>query len=729
MTIRPQGAAGRDDAAHPEHLGGTHPAAPSAVLRAQVNEVVERARRRLLELQSEAGPWLSEQVTGVGPDTEDLLFREFVGLRTAELTAAAAGWIRSRQHADGSWLTGRDRRGDLSVSVLAYCALRLAGDQPDDYHMAMAAGWIRDAGGVAAAGLAARIWLAMFGQADWEELPVPPPEAVYLPASCPVRLAGIAGWGRPTVLPLSVIAALRPQRALPFGLAELHGPAGAPGQVLAVQPARPVRVTGRTSLDRALQAYERSLEIQPLGAVRAAALRACADWVIEAQQPDGSWRASRSGWLFSLAALHLLGYTHDHPALARGVAGLERAAIWTAQDGEQVRRLENAGPAIRDTALAVTALADAGMPSDHPRLAAAGSWLLAEDISARAGWLAGQHEAGAAGLAAEPGSAAPAGVADTAAVLLALRRVRLPAGSGQLAAATCSLRWLAGLQRKDGGWGRFAAGPGSPLLTRLQLFDLRNSREAASAELTGQVLQAMSAAGQPGTRPIRHGVGWLLRLQLPDGAWPGDQGIGDLPATCAAVSALAAAGVVATKPSVIRATGWLAQHQNADGGWGHGGRGGDSQAAGAGQSAPVPTAMAVMALLAVLAIGGKDPAASVERGVRWLAGAQLPDGRWARRSVGLSGRGGPSGRDDPAGRGGPSGRDDSVGRCGASGAGPGGAGPGWGDPGHEGASGIELLTAPLSAIGRYQTVAAARAVPAPRGGGPVPVGRQDPVAG
>jgi squalene-hopene/tetraprenyl-beta-curcumene cyclase len=651
MTTGQQGVAEPGSGTGP----GSAPAAQaapgqySAALQALVSGAVERARRRLLALQSDGGTWWPERFSGVGPETEDLLFREFAGLAPAEVTAATAGWIRSRQRADGSWVTDEHGRGDLSLSVQAYCALRLAGDQPDDYHMAMAAGWIRDAGGLAAAGITTRIWLAMFGHEDWEELPVPPPEAIFLPAACPVRLAGNASLGRPTVVPASVIAALRPRHERPFSLAELCVPAASPARPeWPGLVAGPVRVSGLPGLDRGLRAYRQRLKIAPLGSARSAALRACASWIIATQQPDGSWRASRSGWLFSLVALHLLGYAFDHPVLTRGVAALDRAAVWKQQGDRQVRRLEIGGPAVRDTALAMIALADAGMPADHPRLAAAGAWLLAEEIAARAGWRAGCHEPGSGEPDAGPACGAPAGVGDTAAVLLALRRVRLPGGSGQLPASVCSLRWLAGLQRRNGGWG------------------------PASAELTGCVLQAMSAAGQPGARAIRHGATWLLRVQRPDGSWPGDQGISDLPATCTALSALVAAGVVATKPSVSRAADWLMRRQNSDGGWGHCGRRFYGQVSGSGASAPVPTAMAVTALVPLLATGGEDPAAAVERGVAWLAQAQLPSGGWM----------------------------DSPARPGS---------PARGDLGRRDAGGTEMLTAPLSALGRYQAAAGVRA--------------------
>ncbi len=147
-------------------------------------------------------------------EAEALLVREVLGIRTAEVTNAAAQQIRSLQQADGRWAgsgesaaesQGPAAAGDLSASVLAYLALRLAGDSADAYHMAVAAGWIRDAGGVFAAGLLARAWLATFGLAAWKDVPVPAPERIYLPGRYAASRPDRAVWGRPAGVALTII--------------------------------------------------------------------------------------------------------------------------------------------------------------------------------------------------------------------------------------------------------------------------------------------------------------------------------------------------------------------------------------------------------------------------------------------------------------------------------------------------------------------------------------------
>ena len=182
----------------------------------------DQAVGHLLGLQHQQGWWQGELETNVTMDAEDLLLREFLGVRTEQQTAAAARWIRSWQRADGTWANFRDGDADLSTTVEAYVALRLAGDSPDACHMARAAAWINDRGGIPATRVFTRIWLALFGQWSWDDLPVMPPELIYLPAWFPLNVYDWACWARQTIVPLTVVGSLRPVRPLPFSLNEIR---------------------------------------------------------------------------------------------------------------------------------------------------------------------------------------------------------------------------------------------------------------------------------------------------------------------------------------------------------------------------------------------------------------------------------------------------------------------------------------------------------------------------
>ena len=103
--------------------------APSAVeAPSQARVALELARERLLALQQEGGWWQGELQTNVTMDAEDMLLREFLGVREQEGTRRSAAWIRSQQRADGTWANFHGGPGELSTTIEAYWALRLAGD-------------------------------------------------------------------------------------------------------------------------------------------------------------------------------------------------------------------------------------------------------------------------------------------------------------------------------------------------------------------------------------------------------------------------------------------------------------------------------------------------------------------------------------------------------------------------------------------------------------------------
>ena len=600
-------------------------------------QTLERARDHALGLQHAEGWWQGELETNVTMDAEDLLLREFLGLHDDAVIAAAARWIRSQQRNDGTWANFYDGPGDLSTTVEAYLALRLAGDSPDALHMKQASSWILEHGGVEATRVFTRIWLALSGLWSWDDLPVIPPELIYLPAWFPLNIYDWGCWARQTIVALAVVQSFRPSRPLPFTIDELK-----------------TGVTPRQSLDdpwaRAFTALDKLLHritpdmsavsgaITPetadkaragwrarrRGAVRRAALRRCADWIIARQERDGCWGGIQPPWVYSLMALNLLGYQIEHPIMQRGLSGLDRFTITEDGPDGPVRRLEACQSPVWDTVLTMIALADAGLPADHPALANAARWVLDEEIRGPGDWQVRRPDLAPGGWAFEFDNDVYPDTDDTAEVVLALRRAG-PRSPKNRAAIDRGLAWLAGMQSKDGGWGAFDADNTRKLVNKLPFCDFGAVIDPPSADVTAHIVEAFAAEGRATDLVVRRGVVWLLRAQEPDGSWFGRWGANYVYGTGAVVPALIAAGVKPSRPAIRRAVAWLEEHQNPDGGWGEDLRSYDDPAlAGRGTSTASQTAWA---LLALLAAGEKDNLAT-ERGVRWLAQTQRADGSW-----------------------------------------------------------------------------------------------------
>ena len=153
-------------------------------------------------------------------------------------------------------------------------------------------------------------------------------------------------------------------------------------------------------------------------------MRRCAEWIIARQEKDGCWGGIQPPWVYSLIALHLLGYGLDHPVIQRGLAGLDRFTIWEETPDGPVRRLEACQSPVWDTVLAMIALADAGAAAPTTRrwsAAAAGCWTRRSAAPAT-GRCAGRGWRPAAGRSSSTTTATPTSTTPPRCVL-ALRRV------------------------------------------------------------------------------------------------------------------------------------------------------------------------------------------------------------------------------------------------------------------------------------------------------------------
>jgi squalene-hopene/tetraprenyl-beta-curcumene cyclase len=271
-----------------------------------------------------------------------------------------------------------------------------------------------------------------------------------------------------------------------------------------------------------------------------------------------------------------------------------------------------------DTALAVIALLDAGLDADHPSIGRAASWLVDREIRLRGDWSKRRPRLEPSGFAFEFANDWHPDVDDTAEVVIALRRAR----TGDAAIAR-SVRWLLGMQCKNGGWAAFDVENTSRLPKLLPFCDFGEVTDPPSADVTAHVLEALALEGLVATPGVRRGLDYLLAEQERDGSWFGRWGANHVYGTGAAVPALAAWGL-REHPSVARATRWLRSVQNKDGGFGEDLRSYRDYAwRGRGTSTASQTAWALLAFHAA-----RESDAAVERAVHWLAATQHDDGTW-----------------------------------------------------------------------------------------------------
>ncbi|CUU57917.1 squalene-hopene/tetraprenyl-beta-curcumene cyclase [Parafrankia irregularis] len=635
---------------------------PADAHRDPVVDTLARGRDHLLSLQADEGWWKGELETNVTMDAEDLMLRQFLGILTPATAQETGRWIRSQQLPDGGWATFYGGPSDISTTIEAYVALRLAGDDPQAPHMRSAAEWVRAAGGIAASRVFTRIWLALFGEWSWDDIPVLPAELSFLPPWFPLNIYDFACWARQTVVALTIVGSLRPVRSLGFTLDELRVPAPKPVK-------SPLRSWAGAfeRLDVVLHRYEK----RPFQPLRRLALRRAAEWVIARQEADGCWGGIQPPMVYSIMALHLMGYPLNHPVISMAFRALDRFTIREQTPDGMVRRIEACQSPVWDTALAVVALSDAGLPGDDPAMVRAGRWLADEEVRVAGDWAVRRPTLAPGGWAFEFDNDFYPDVDDTAEVVIAIHRLlgdghgpvdhsdgsgpgsaaaaaaaaaaasAESAAAGTIAAADPGLArelraaaergvdWSVGMRSSNGAWGAFDADNVRTLVTKIPFCDFGEVVDPPSADVTAHMVEMLALLGRADHPMTQRAVRWLLDNQEAGGSWFGRWGVNHVYGTGAVVPALISAGVSASHPAILAAAHWLVEHQTSDGGWGEDLRSyREDSWIGRGEPTASQTAWALLALLAMEPERGSVEWESIERGVRWLCDTQRADGTW-----------------------------------------------------------------------------------------------------
>ena len=220
---------------------------------------MDRAAAALAAAQQADGHWVFELEADATIPAEYVLLRHYLGEPVAtELEAKIARYLRRIQSdAHDGWGLFHAGAFDVSASVKAYFALKMIGDPVDAPHMARARTAILAAGGAAAVNVFTRIQLALFGAGPWATVPTMPPELILAPRWFPITLSKMSYWARTVVVPLLVLAALKPVARNAKGVLVDELYTGAAVQPTTKADTTPVGTLFFTALDGALKRGDR----------------------------------------------------------------------------------------------------------------------------------------------------------------------------------------------------------------------------------------------------------------------------------------------------------------------------------------------------------------------------------------------------------------------------------------------------------------------------------------
>src|ERR1700719_2908256 len=180
---------------------------------------INSATQALLGYRQADGHWVFELEADCTIPAEYVLLTHYLGEPAdTVLEGKIANYLRRVQGAHGGWPLVHDGDFDMSASVKAYFALKMIGHSIDAPHMVRAREAIHARGGAINSNVFTRFMLALFGITTWRSVPVLPGEIMLLPMWSPFHLNKVSYWARTTLVPLLVLAALKPCAKNPKGV-------------------------------------------------------------------------------------------------------------------------------------------------------------------------------------------------------------------------------------------------------------------------------------------------------------------------------------------------------------------------------------------------------------------------------------------------------------------------------------------------------------------------------
>ena len=587
--------------------------------RAPLDALVDDARAALIGLQHDDGHWAFEFEADVTIPAEYIMLQHYLDEVDDAEQRKIARYLRAKQADHGGWPLFDAGVLNLSATVKAYFALKLAGDAPDAPHMQRARAAVLERGGAARANVFTRVALALFGQLPWHAAPAMPVEIMLLPRWFPFHLSKVSYWSRTVIAPLLILMALKPRARNPgnVDIAELF--TLPPDQVRDFQ----TNPTG-SRLGAALLWVDRGLRrVEPLfpKRTRRRAIQAAVEFMGPRLNGDDGLGGIFPAMANAVMAFDALGYGPDHPDLQIAKAAVRKLLIMKDDHGYCQPCLSP----LWDTSLAAHALMEAGEAPDSPAMTACWDWLLEREISAVRGDWVWQREGLPAGgcWAFQYRNDYYPDVDDTAVVGAGLHRADPQRYCG---AIERTVRWIIGMQDADGGWGSFDAGNTHHYLNHIPFADHGALLDPPTVDVTARCLSFLGQVGHDMDHPaVRRGVDYLKREQEADGSWYGRWGVNYVYGAWSALSALNAVGEDMSQPYIRRAVDWLRAQQRDDGGWGEDcATYWDEQRGTVKASTPSQTAWALLGLMAA----GEVAADAVSRGVDYLAAAPRDGANW-----------------------------------------------------------------------------------------------------
>ncbi len=589
----------------------------------KLETAIKRAKKSLLGHQEEDGHWCYELEADCTIPAEYIMMMHFLGEIDEPLQEKIALYLRRRQNDEGGWSLYYGGCTDLSCTVKAYYALKMAGDDPEAPHMLRARRTVLARGGAAKTNVFTRIALAMFGQLPWRSVPFIPVEIMLMPSWFPFHLNKVSYWSRTVMVPLFILVSLR---------ARAQNPQAATIDELFVRPPEEVRSREffdlPTSLSQWIYRVERvGYRLEPLipSFVRRKAISKAENWFLARLNGVSGLGAIFPAMVNAYEALRILGYPKEDPRVKTAKEAIDQLLV---QKADEAYCQPCVSP-VWDTLLASCALEETGGDDAWASLRKSLKWLADRQLldDTPGDWQAYQPHLRNGSWPFQYRNDFYPDLDDTAFAGFALKRAEDSAYEENIARAA---EWLAGMQSKNGGFAAFDADNTYYYLNEIPFADHGALLDPPTSDVSARVIMFLGQIIEeyPEYRAVMNRcIEYLSEEQEADGSWFGRWGTNYIYGTWSALYAFEQAGIPTHDTRIRRAVNWLKSKQREDGGWGE-----DNDSyyleyniRGTGfNTTAVHTAWALLALMAA----GEAQSESASRGVQFLLNRQAHDGLW-----------------------------------------------------------------------------------------------------
>lgn len=540
--------------------------------------------------------------------SEYILLMHFLGEINIELQQKIVTYILSKQNKYGGWPLFFEGESDLSASVKAYYALKLAGVSEKTKYMIKAKECILKLGGIEKVNVFTRISLALFNQISWESIPFMPIEIMKFPNWFTFNIYKISYWSRTVLVPLLVIMNKRPIASNPnkISIKELFCNVKNSSREIDIISQKNKLSKFFIYIDRFARRifpffprkYKTNCEKQAI------------KWIVKRINGEDGLGGIFPAMVNSLIALIISDKKKYFKEIELAMKAINKLVV----EKKEYAYCQPCFSPVWDSGWMGILKIENEIFDD--KLV---SWLLKKEIKTKGDWSHNRNNIEPGGWAFQFNNDFYPDVDDTALVGMFLDRYnRKKKKISVRNALDRTRRWIVAMQSDNGGWGAFDINNNHYLLNSIPFADHGALLDPPTADVTARCLSFLKQLDDPNDKAcIEKATNFLLSEQEDDGSWYGRWGTNYIYGTWSVLSALNLVEFKGKNQVFKKAVNYLNSMQRKDGGWGEDGKSYyknfESYSK---ESTPSQTSWALMGLLAA----SKIHTPQVLKGLKFLTG-------------------------------------------------------------------------------------------------------------